>query len=298
MASNTNHKGKYALITGGTSGIGFELARLCAADGFNIILVARSEERLDDARKELEQHGVKVITMIKDLFLPGTAEEIHFEVKNAGILVEILINNAGQGEHGKFADVPLQSHLELVQLNIASLVALTRLFLEDMLARGHGRILQLASVVSKTPAPEFSVYAASKAFVLSFAEALAQELEDSPVSVTALLPGRTDTDFFFKAHMKDTKEYQEHELADPLEVAKDGYEAMMKGEHRVISGMQNKVMVGMLNAMPDSVNAANMQKNMKPSGKPEKEKKKHPGHQASGKERATIGKLEGDRGRK
>ena len=283
-----NRKNRYALVTGGTSGIGYELARLLAKDGYNLILVARSNERLQEVSDEFAQAGVEVVSIDKDLFDVDSAKEVYQEIKAKGLPVEVLVNNAGQGQKGKFHEVPVERHLDIVQLNIVSLLTLTRLFLDDMVAKSSGKILNLASVVSKTPAPEFSVYAASKAFVLSFSEALAKELENTGVTVTALLPGRTDTAFFEQADMTETKEYQDHSLADPAQVAKDGYEAMMSGESRVISGVQNKLMVGMMNTMPDSVNAANMQKNMQPSQKDIDERKQRPNHAASNEERERI----------
>lgn len=285
-----NKKKSYALVTGGTSGIGYEIARLLATDGYNLVLVARSSERLLEASDEFQELGVDVLMIDKDLFDPAAAREVYHELKSQGIQIDVLINNAAQGQRGKLNEVPLERHLEIIQLNITALVSLTKLFVDDMLKRKHGRILNLASVVSKTPAPEFSIYAASKAFVLSFSEAIAKELEGSGVTVTALLPGRTDTDFFFKADMTETKEFQDHELADPVEVAKDGYEALMNGEARVISGMKNKMMVGMMNSMPDGSNASKMQKNMQPSEKDEEERKHRPGHTPSDQEREIIDK--------
>jgi uncharacterized protein len=291
METNNQQKRKeYALVTGGTSGIGYELARLLAQDGYNLVLVARSSDRLLEVSDEFQDLGVDVLMLDKDLFDPKAAREVYQELKSQGIQVDILINNAGQGQKGKFNDIPLERHLELVQLNIISLISLTKLFLDDMVSRNEGKILNLASVVSKTPAPEFSIYAASKAFVLSFSEALAQELEETNITVTALLPGRTDTDFFYKADMTDTKEYQDHKLADPSEVAKDGFEALMSGKSRVISGAQNKMMVGMMNAMPDSSNAEKMQKNMQPSEKDPDERKQQPGHTPSDQEREAFDK--------
>jgi short-subunit dehydrogenase len=292
----TNEHAHYALVTGGTSGIGYELAKLCAKEGNNIILVARSEDRLKAVSSELKkEYGVDVITLAKDLFEPHAAHEVYNEVKAKRLTVNILINDAGQGELGSFTSVPLQRHLDLIQLNVVTLVTLTKLFLDDMVERDEGSNLQLASVVSKTPAPEFAVYAASKAFVLSFSEALARELEDTNVTITALLPGRTDTDFFYKAHMEDTKEYQEHKLADPADVAAYGFEAMMNGESRVIAGAENRMMVGMMNMKPDSANAAQMEKNAHPSDKSPDERKKHSEHRASQEERGNIGKPKGDR---
>jgi short-subunit dehydrogenase len=285
-----NRKKSYALVTGGTSGIGYEIAKLLAKDGYDLVLVARSSERLLEASDEFQELGVDVIMIDKDLFDPAAPREVYHELKNRGIQIDILINNAAQGQKGIFNQVPLERHLEIIQLNVTALVSLTKLFMEDMLKRKQGRILNVASVVSKTPAPEFAIYAATKAFVLSFSEAISKELEGSGVTVTALLPGRTDTDFFFKANMTDTKEFQDHDLADPAKVAKDGYDALMNGESRVISGMKNKVMVGMMNTMPDGANASKMQKNMQPSEKDDEERKQRSGHAPSDQEREAIDK--------
>lgn len=153
-----------------------------------------------------------------------------------------------------------------------------------MVARGTGKILQLGSVVSKMPAPYLAVYAATKAFVLSFSEALAYELKDTGVTTTVLMPGRTDTDFFHKAGMEDTKEYQK-DLSDPAQVARDGYEALMKGETTVVSGAKNKLMVGMSNMMPDKMNAANMAGSMEKTDKDPQDRRHHPDHPASQQER-------------
>jgi uncharacterized protein len=295
--NNSNKRSDYALVTGGTSGIGYELAKLLASNGYNLILVARSNERLLEVADEFTQFEVDVIALDKDLFEANAAHEVYQQVKANGLHVSVLVNNAAQGQRGKFHEVPLERHLDLLQLNIVSLVSLTKLFLDDMVMRNNGKILNLASVVSKTPAPQFSVYAASKAFVLSFSEALAHELKETGVTITALLPGRTDTAFFEKADMEDSKEYQDHALADPEKVARDGFDAMMSGESRVISGIQNKLLVSMMNAMPDSANSANMQKNMKPSDKAPDERRQGPEHVASERERDTIGKEDAARQR-
>jgi uncharacterized protein len=290
--SERDRKNQYALVTGGTSGIGYELAKLLAQNGYNLVIVARSAERLQEISKEFQQYGVNVLPIDKDLSSSSSAQEIFDELTSAGIAIEVLVNNAAQGQKGNFSDVDLERHVELIQINITSLVCLTKLFVDRMIARGSGKILNLASVVSKTPAPEFSIYAASKAFVLSFSEALAKELANTNITVTALLPGRTDTDFFYKADMTDTKEYQDHALADPAKVAKDGYDALMGGDSRVISGVQNKVMVGMMNTMPDASNAEKMQKNMQPSEKPDDERRHRSDHAASQRERDAVGREE------
>lgn len=295
---NPENRNKYALITGGTSGIGYELAKLFANDGYSLILVARSTDRLQEVTTEFKNLGVEVTPIEKDLFKDGAAQEVYDEVKKMNIPVEVLINDAGQGQVGMFTEVELQRHLDIIHLNVISLVTLTRLFLADMLKRDSGKILQLGSIVSKTPAPYFAVYAASKAFVLSFSEALSHELKDTNVTMTCLMPGRTDTDFFHKAEMTDTKEYQK-DLADPAEVAKNGYEALMSGESRIVSGAMNKVMMGMLNATPDSMNAANMADNVSPSSKDEEDKRRSSDHPASQQEREMIreksGKQVGDK---
>jgi short-subunit dehydrogenase len=292
---NKEHRNQYALITGATSGIGYELAKLFAKDGYSLILVARSEDMLQKVTNEFKELGVEVTPMVMDLFRPGAAYDVYEKVKQMGIHVDVLVNDAGQGQHGMFVDVPLERHLEIIQLNVVALVSLTKHFLDDMKKRGEGKILQLASVVSKTPAPEFAIYAASKAFVLSFSEALSRELKDTNITVTALMPGRTDTDFFYKAELENSEEYQEHKLADPVKVAKDGYDALMSGESRIISGAENKMMIGMMNAMPDGASAAFMQKNMQPSDKAGDERKTHSEHPASQEERNSIQKKDGDR---
>jgi uncharacterized protein len=284
---NPENRNKYALITGGTSGIGYEIAKLFANDGYSLILVARSSDRLQEVTDEFKQLGVEVTPIEKDLFKDGAAQEVYNEVKDMNIPVDVLVNDAGQGQVGMFTEIDLQRHLDIIHLNVISLVTLTRLFLDDMLKRGSGKILQLGSIVSKTPAPYFAVYAASKAFVLSFSEALSHELKDTNVTMTCLMPGRTDTDFFHKADMTDTKEYQK-ELADPAKVAEDGYNALMSGESRIVSGMMNKMMLGMMNATPDSINAANMADNVSPSPRDEEDKRRASSHPASQEEREMI----------
>jgi uncharacterized protein len=298
---NSENRNKYALITGGTSGIGYEIAKLFAKDGYSLILVARNDDRLQQVTDEFKQLGVEVTPLAKDLFKDGAAQEIYKEVKGMGIMIDALINDAGQGEHGKFLETELQRQLDIIHLNVISLVTLTRLFAADMVARGSGKILQLGSIVSKTPAPYLAVYAASKAFVLSFSEALSYELKDTGVTMTCLMPGRTDTDFFHKASMEDTKEYQKN-LAEPADVAKAGYEALMKGETKIVAGAMNKMMMGMLNTMPDSMNAANMADNMQRTNKPDEERRHQSEHPASQRERAMArketGQKEGDRNKK
>ncbi|TCJ12443.1 SDR family oxidoreductase [Flaviaesturariibacter flavus] len=262
-----NNKG-YALVTGGSNGFGWEFAQLCAKDGYNLVLVARNTQELERAAAELRhRYNVDVVTLAKDLFNEDAAMDVYEEVTSRGLIVEILINNAGQGDYGVFHEGSLQRDLDLIQLNITTLVTLTKLFVKEMVARGHGRVLQVSSLLGSVPTPLMAVYGATKAFVLKFSEALAHELKHTGVTVTALQPGASDTDFFHKAGAESTKEYQESSLSDPADVARDGYKALMSGEAKVISGARNKVMGAMSNIMPDRLNAANMARHMQPSDK-------------------------------
>jgi uncharacterized protein len=255
----------YTLITGGTKGIGYELAKIFAYNGHNLILVARDENNLNQTARELKALGVEVITISKDLFIKESPFELYDDIKERGLLVDILVNDAGQGQYGEFAETDIYRELDIIQLNISSLVVLTKLFLQEMLQRGTGRILNLSSIASKAPGPWQSVYHGTKAFVQSFTEAVRNEVKDSGVTLTALLPGATDTEFFKTAEMEDSKVVQDGKLDDPVKVAKDGYDALMRGDDMVISGFMNKVNVAMSNMMPDSAAAASMNKKQAPA---------------------------------
>lgn len=260
-----NTEKHFALITGATSGIGLELAKLFARDNFNLIIVARDQKKLESTAAILESEGIEVIQISKDLFIPGAAEELYQQVKSLSVQVDVLVNDAGQGVYGKFVENDLRRELDIIQLNIASLITTTKLFSRDMVARGTGKILNLASVAGKAPGPYQAVYHGTKAFVHSFNEAIRNELKDTGVSVTSLLPGATDTDFFRKADMLDSKIVQEGDLADPAKVAKDGYQALMEGKDMVVSGLKNKVQVALGNITPDSIQASQMEKVQEPA---------------------------------
>jgi short-subunit dehydrogenase len=256
---------QYALVTGGTSGIGYELVKLLAQDGYNLVIVARSEDELREVRDEINTvHDVDVITIAKDLFNRGNAFALYDDLKARGITIDILINDAGQGQYGKFIDTDILRELEIIDLNIASVVILTKLFLKEMVLRGEGRIMNLSSIASKMPGPWQAVYHGTKAFIQSFTEAIRSEVKDTGVTITALLPGPTATDFFNKAEMQDAKIVREHKLDDPAKVAKDGYEALMAGDDKVISGMKNKMQVAMSNMMSDAAAADKMKKQQEP----------------------------------
>jgi hypothetical protein len=202
----------------------------------------------------------------KDLFYPGNAIELTDEVRGLGVPVDILINDAGQGQYGPFIDGDINRQLDIIHLNIDSLVILTHYFLKDMVGRGQGRILNLASIAGKTPGPLQAVYHGTKAFVHSFTEAIRSEVKETGVTVTSLLPGATDTDFFNKADMLEAKNVKEGELADAAKVAKDGYEALMSGKDMVVSGFKNKMQVVMSNILPDETVADKVKKQQSPAG--------------------------------
>jgi short-subunit dehydrogenase len=252
------------LITGGSQGIGLELARIFAANDFDLVLVARRQEQLDQAAQELRKLGAGVTVIAKDLFDTANARALYDEVQARQINIDVLVNNAGQGLFGKFIETDLEEEMAIVQLNICSLVTLTKLFVKDMLQRGAGKILNVSSIAGKVPGPYQSVYHGTKAFVHSFTEAVRNELKDTGVTLTSLLPGATYTDFFHKADMEASKIAQDDKLADPAQVAKDGYEALMQGKDMVVSGMQNKLLVAMSNVLPDSLAAETMRKQQEP----------------------------------
>jgi short-subunit dehydrogenase len=260
---------KHALITGGTSGIGLELAKLFAKDGYDLSIVARDEEELASAASLLKtEYSVNVTTLAKDLFDPQNAFAIYEELKQKGIEPDVLVNNAGHGHYGLFADTDIRTELDIINLNISSLVVLSKLFLKDMISRGKGRILNTSSIASKSPGPWQSVYHGTKAFVQSFTEAIREEVKDKGITVTALLPGVTDTDFFRKADMESSKVVRDKaEMADPADVAKDGYDALMQGKDMVVSGLKNKVQVAMNNLSSDEKNAKKMAESQEPADK-------------------------------
>jgi len=285
MESKNN---KHALITGASSGIGYELAKLFARNNYNLVLVGRNEDTLKKAAEEMSQLSGSVHThiIVADLFEPGAAQQIYDRTNELGIAVNVLVNDAGQGEWGRFAKTELQREISLVQLNIVSLMSLTKFYLKDMLERKEGKILQLASSVSKAPSPYLAVYAATKAFVLSFSEALAEELKDTGVSITALQPDATDTDFFHKAKAENTVTYKERDLYSPEEVALAGYEGLMNGDATVLPGFVNKAQSVMNTILPDSAIASNMSKQMESSM--ETDGRAQSAHEASRRERERI----------
>lgn len=244
---------KYAIVTGGTKGIGYEIAKLLAQNGYNLVLIARTKTDLDVASVNLKQWDVEVLTISKNLFDYPTAYDVYEELKEQSISPEILVNDAGQGVFGEFKNTDISREIDIIHLNVVSLLILTKLFIKDRLGKKSGKILNVSSVASKIPGPWHSVYHGTKAFVQSFSEAIRDELKEDGITVTTLLPGPTATDFFNKANMNRSKILQE-KLADPAEVAKDGYMAMMRGDDKIISGFKNKLQVA-INVFSSEENA-------------------------------------------
>src|SRR6266404_5340609 len=240
-----------ALITGASGGIGYELAKLFAKGGHNLVLVARSGPKLAQVADELQRHfGITVKPVSLDLADPAAPQLLFDQLQREGIAVDILVNNAGYGKLGGFAEVPVEESLGQIQLNLAALTYLTKLFLGPMLERRSGKILNVASTAGFQPGPLMAVYYASKAYVISFSEALANELKETGVTVTCLCPGPTDTEFQKRAGTEETLLFRRMRPMDAKAVARDGYRGLMKGKSLVISGLGNWLLAESLRVSP------------------------------------------------
>jgi uncharacterized protein len=234
-------RGKWALVTGASAGIGWQLATQLAAGGANLVLTARREERLAQLAAEITaRHPVQVETFPADLSRPRTPDEIFHFTQQKGLFIEVLINNAGFGAYGAFHKVPRQRLLDMVQVNVAAVVHLTHLFLPAMAERRSGYVMIVSSVAAFQPVPYISTYAATKAFDLLFAEAVAEEVRRDGVRVCALCPGPTSTEFQDVAHQPE-RTLRVQESAE--KVARVGLEALAAGHPQVISGFKNWIMV-------------------------------------------------------
>jgi hypothetical protein len=240
------------LVTGASSGIGRELAKIFAAEGFRPVLLARSRDKLEELARELKAlHGAKVTVLPADLSDPKTPRAVFERLQEHRIDVDILVNNAGLALEGEFAATALDDHLRLLQVDILALTALTRLFLEPMLRRGRGRILNVASVAAFLPIPSLATYAASKAYVLSLSEALSEELKGTGVTVTALCPGFTDT-AMARASARVTR-LPSLMIMDAKSVAKEGYSACLAGKALHVPGLSNDLASRGIQYLPRSL---------------------------------------------
>jgi uncharacterized protein len=231
-----------ALITGASAGIGRELARVFANNGHDLVLVARRAKRLQELKTELEgEYGIAVHILPADLNQPDAPDQIHAAAQQAGHQINYLVNNAGVGQLGPFANMELERVEAMLAINIAALTRLTRLFVPEMLQRRQGYILNLASTAAFQPGPLMAIYYASKAYVLSFSEALANELQSSGVSVTALCPGPTQSDFHSDAGMYYSG-YLKKSMPTAAQVAAYGYQAMLRRKRVAVHGWRNRLL--------------------------------------------------------
>ena len=240
-----------ALITGASNGIGLELAYEHAKNGGNLILVARNTKKLEEIKLEIEtKFNVKVNIISKDLSSKNAAQEVYNEVKSLNLQVDYLINNAGFGDFGMFVSSNWNKEEEMINLNITALTQFTKLFIKDMVARKNGKILNLASTAAFQPGPTMAVYFATKAYVLSFSEAIANEVKEFGVTVTALCPGPTESGFQTAASMENAKLFKDKKLPSSREVAIYGYNAMLKGKTVAIHGTLNYILANAISVLP------------------------------------------------
>jgi hypothetical protein len=240
-----------ALITGASVGIGRELARIFAQNGHDLILVARNVAQLDQVAAECRSLGsITARVLQKDLSVPEAPREIFDELKREELAIDVLVNNAGFGNYGRFEDVELDADLRLLQVNVVALTALTKLFLPDMLARRSGRILNVASMAAFHAGPWMSTYYASKAYVLHFSEAIANECTGRGVTVTALCPGPVKTEFQARAGIRGSRLFKSKAAMDARTVALAGYSGLMRGRRIVVPGISNALLVRLSRFIP------------------------------------------------
>ena len=245
------NKKKTVLITGASTGIGYELTKLFARDNYNLVLVARSKEKLDIISEELlKSYGSKVKVIAKDLSIVSSPKEVFDEIRDSDIRIDVLVNNAGAGTTGLFHEIDYEKDLEIIQLNITALTSLTKLFSREMIKFRKGKILNVASTGSYQPGPYIAVYYATKAYVLSFSQAIRNELRDFGITVTTVCPGATRTEFSKRAGKKDLKNAMNARV-----VARAAYLGMNKNKDVVIPGFINKVAIFSSKLLPGSISA-------------------------------------------
>lgn len=253
------HKGhgkrKLAVVTGASCGIGYELAKIFGENGYDL-LICSSSDKIFDAKKNLEETSARVEAQRIDLSLPHGAEELFKHIEAQGNHLAVIAINAGIGVGGDFArQTKLEDEIQLINLNVVSSVRLAKLATKMMLEQGEGKILFTSSIAATMPGPFEAVYAASKAFIQSFALAIRNELSDTKITVTSLMPGPTDTDFFHRANMDETR-VGRSDKDDPAQVAKEGYDALMSGSDHVVAGsIMNKVQAVAAKVIPDIISA-------------------------------------------
>lgn len=253
-----------AVITGASSGIGYELARQFAEHGHDL-LICSEQQRITEAARELSQFGTLVESIQADLATSDGVEKLYRRIRQDGRPVSALAINAGVGVSGDFVrDTQLEDELNLIRLNVISPVHLSKLVIQDMVRQGSGKVLFTSSIAGTMPTPFYAIYGASKAFLTSFAQAIRNELKDTGVSITVLMPGATETEFFERAGMEDTK-LGTSEKDDPAQVAKDGFDALMAGKDHVVAGsFKNKLQAVAGHVLPDPALAEMHRKESEP----------------------------------
>ncbi len=243
-------KGETVLITGATTGIGYELARLFAMNGYNLVIIARNRAQLERLQKQWEnEFSVKIHVIVKDLSKQSAIEEIMDSLEEHNIDIDILINNAGFGLFGPFIETPIEQELEMIQVNIVALTYLTKCLIPKMLRKKRGKILNVASIAAFQSGPLMSVYYATKAYVLSFSEALTNELAEHGILVSVLCPGPTHTQFEKRANLEQSKLFQRN-VMNPEEVAKIAFRQFMKGKTMIVPGATNWILVRSTRLLP------------------------------------------------
>lgn len=244
---------KYILITGASSGIGYEMAQLLAKQNYNLVLVARSLDKLETIKSELEnRYSISVVVIAKDLSIVENAITLHKETQTLGLQIEMLVNNAGFGLYGDFVETSLEEELKMINLNVFSLVVLTKLFAQDMVKRKSGRIMNVASLLSFIPFPYYSIYSATKTFVLAFTETIAAELEGTGVVVTALCPGTVETNFHTEG-MRKTNAMAANKPVSAELVAIAGVHLILNGKGKKIVGFNNWFISNLPRFTPDFI---------------------------------------------
>jgi short-subunit dehydrogenase len=243
-----------ALITGASNGIGLELAKIHASKGDDLVLVARNKAKLDELKTELEQrYSIKVYTIAKDLSAENSAKEVYDETTKENIQIDYLINNAGFGDFGLFVETDWNKEAQMIQLNITTLTQFTKLYVQEMVKRRSGKIMNVASTAAFQSGPTMAVYYATKAFVLSFSEAIDNEVREHGVTVTALCPGATESGFQAAAAMEESALVKGKKLPTSKAVAAYGYVSMMKGKTVAIHGWMNAIMANSVRFLPRSI---------------------------------------------
>lgn len=240
----------YALITGASGGIGLDFVHKFAANGYSVILVARSQDKLEQIAADVTaRYGVTAMVLPMDLADPDAPQALYDELQRERVRVDVLVNNAGFAMYGYFHELEMARTLQMLQLNIVTLTHLTRLILPDMVARGAGKILNVASTAAFQPGPLMAAYYASKAYVLHFSEAIADEVKDKGVTVTALAPGPTESGFQARANMEDSRLVQDGLMAGKR-VVDEGYAALMAGKRVVVPGLRNQALTLLPRLLP------------------------------------------------